>query len=81
MLAAIAVQAKSPGWTKENGQFIPNPATWLNEGRWQDETPFKAKASDWWTAGGFACEAEARNVCGPSTVHQFRDGQRIEVAA
>ena len=22
---------------RENGRFIPHPATWLNEGRWQDE--------------------------------------------
>ena len=37
MLAAIAVQAKSADWTKDSGQFIPHPATWLNQGRWQDE--------------------------------------------
>ena len=22
---------------KDNGQYIPNPATWLNQGRWEDE--------------------------------------------
>lgn len=38
MLAAIAVQAASEGWQRDGGQFIPNPATWLNQGRWQDET-------------------------------------------
>lgn len=37
MLTAIAMQAASPAWTKDGGQFIPNPATWLNGGRWQDE--------------------------------------------
>jgi hypothetical protein len=37
MLTALAVQTASPAWTKDNGQFIPNPATWLNGGRWQDE--------------------------------------------
>jgi hypothetical protein len=37
MLAALAVQTASPTWTKDGGQFIPNPATWLNGGRWQDE--------------------------------------------
>lgn len=36
MLAALEVQSRSPAWTKEGGQFIPNPATWLNGGRWQD---------------------------------------------
>lgn len=37
MLAAIAQQKQSPQWTKDNGEFIPHPATWLNQGRWQDE--------------------------------------------
>ena len=31
-------QKQSEQWTKENGQFIPNPATYLNQGRWEDET-------------------------------------------
>lgn len=37
MLAAIAAQRESQAWTKDAGQFIPNPSTWLNQGRWQDE--------------------------------------------
>ena len=32
-------QAKSnPQWQKDDGQFIPHPATWLNQRRWEDET-------------------------------------------
>jgi hypothetical protein len=26
-----------PGW--DDPQFIPNPATWLNQGRWDDDAP------------------------------------------
>jgi hypothetical protein len=37
LLAAIAAQRKWQGWTKDNGQFIPQPATWLNKGRWDDK--------------------------------------------
>lgn len=37
MLAAIRLQVQSVAWQKDGGQFIPHPATWLNEGRWQDE--------------------------------------------
>lgn len=37
MLAAIREQVKTPDWQKDGGQFIPHPATWLNDGRWQDE--------------------------------------------
>ena len=36
-LGAVAHQRQSPQWRKDGGQFIPNPATWLNQGRWQDE--------------------------------------------
>lgn len=37
MLAAIAVQRKSAQWTKDGGEFIPHPATWLNGRRWEDK--------------------------------------------
>jgi len=30
--------ARTMGYiTRDNGQYIPNPATWLNQGRWADE--------------------------------------------
>jgi hypothetical protein len=38
MLSAIARQIDTEQWRKDGGQFIPHPATWLNEGRWQDES-------------------------------------------
>ncbi len=37
MLAAVERQRGSEAWRKDGGQFIPNPATWLNQGRWMDE--------------------------------------------
>ena len=37
LLTAIERQKCSDQWTKDNGQDIPNPATWLNQGRWDDE--------------------------------------------
>jgi len=36
-LAAIEAQKGTDQWTKDGGKFIPHPATWLNQGRWQDE--------------------------------------------
>ncbi len=36
-LTAICEQKKSEDWQKENGRFIPYPATWLNGHRWEDE--------------------------------------------
>ena len=37
MLGAIESQKKSEQWQKDNGKFIPMPATWLNQRRWEDE--------------------------------------------
>lgn len=37
MLHALSWQRESDGWRKDGGQFIPNPATWLNQARWTDE--------------------------------------------
>jgi len=39
LIAKIDVFRKTDGWIKNNGEFIPNPATWLNGKRWEDETP------------------------------------------
>lgn len=38
---SIEQQKKTDQWKKENGQFIPNPATWLNQQRWEDEVAVK----------------------------------------
>ncbi len=37
ILSAIKTQSQCEQWRKENGQYIPNPATWINQGRWEDE--------------------------------------------
>ena len=37
MLRALDWQKRLPEWTKDGGQFIPSPATWLNARRWEDE--------------------------------------------
>jgi hypothetical protein len=37
LLQAIDQARRSEQWRKDGGQFIPNPATWLNQGRWDDE--------------------------------------------
>lgn len=37
IISAVETAKQSKQWQKENGQFIPNPTTWLNQGRWDDE--------------------------------------------
>lgn len=37
LLTAIDRQKRGEQWSRDNGRYIPNPATWLNQGRWEDE--------------------------------------------
>lgn len=39
MLKALEIQRRSDQWNRDGGQYIPNPATWLNQKRWEDEPP------------------------------------------
>lgn len=39
LVDAIERQKCSSQWSKDGGQYIPNPATWLNQQRWEDVLP------------------------------------------
>jgi hypothetical protein len=45
MLAAVERQRRTERWQKERGQFVPDPATWLNASRWLDEVDDAALVS------------------------------------
>lgn len=40
--AALEWQSRSVQWTRDGGQFIPHPTTWLTQGRWDDEPVMRA---------------------------------------
>lgn len=39
MIEAVKGWRRSDQWQKDGGEFIPHPATWLNQRRWEDEIP------------------------------------------
>lgn len=39
IMATVAAYKQSEQWQRDNGKYIPNPTTWLNQGRWDDELP------------------------------------------
>ena len=39
MLKALDWQRESDQWQRDGGQYIPYPATWLNQRRWEDDPP------------------------------------------
>lgn len=36
MISAVENQKRSRQWTDDGGKYIPHPATWLNQERWED---------------------------------------------
>lgn len=58
IFAAIASQRHWPQWLDDGGRYIPNPATWLNQGRWQDEGIAEPDApAEWVCPDNPPCEA------------------------
>ena len=47
MLEAIAKQKKSDMWKRDKGQYIPNPSTWLNQKRWEDDLGGDTDENPW----------------------------------
>ena len=41
MLEALKKQCACPAWQREGGRYIPYPAKWIVERRWEDEVPEK----------------------------------------
>ena len=39
ILDALEKQKRSDRWKRDGGQYIPDPTTWLNGRRWEDELP------------------------------------------
>lgn len=37
LLSAVALQAQSQDWLKDDGRFVPHASTWLNQRRWEDQ--------------------------------------------
>ena len=46
ILVAIERAKKSEDWLREDGRYIPYPATWLNAKGWDDEIPKKSDVSN-----------------------------------
>lgn len=49
IIRAIDKARESEDWQRENGRYIPHPATWLNGQRWTDEIEVQEGSIDAWT--------------------------------
>ena len=50
ILKAIETQKQTEGWKKDNGQYIPLPATWINQERWDDVVEIKQEIKKAWNS-------------------------------
>lgn len=66
ILAAVEAQKLGQAWRREDGEFIPHPATWLNGGRWLDEVrPYVERVNGDWMRDKEAMEAKGRSLTPP----------------
>lgn len=42
VLTALEWQTRMEAWQRDGGRYVPNPATWLNGRRWEDEPQAEA---------------------------------------
>lgn len=75
IIGAVHAWARTPEWQRNGGQFIPKPARWLREARWEDE-PGCALAPP--PSASPACMVDAE----PLTPDQLKaNGERARAAA
>jgi len=60
ILKSLSEQIKSDGWQKDNGKYIPHPATWLNGNRWEDETETTVQAEEIITSDMIALPVQSK---------------------
>lgn len=46
IMQAVDTQKHSEQWRRDNGRYIPNPATWLNGGYWENGEEVSADEGD-----------------------------------
>ncbi len=46
IISAVNLAKQCDQWNRDNGLYIPNPATWLNQKRWDDEYQISIKNTD-----------------------------------
>lgn len=74
LLTALEQQKRSDQWNRDGGQYIPYPATWPNQRRWEDEPPAQpekeAEPSEDWTVTHPDWADQSTWVPGPDGIYR-----------
>ena len=75
MCAALEIQKRQADWRKEGGRYIPYPATWLHDRRWEDVEDRRVdhdvrEAADWYEE----CGRLHQHTCSGRYGHHLRMG-------
>lgn len=63
LVPAVEAQKNGQQWKREDGRYIPNPATWLNQGRWDDEVQaYQPVKEAKMIGGGFTGEVDMEGL-------------------
>lgn len=65
IVAAVIAAIESKAWRKDGGEFIPMPATWLNQARWEAPTEAQAASEQQeaaWTETRAGIDGKARSL-------------------
>lgn len=68
LIEAVDRQVGSKQWRKDGGQYIPHPATWLNQRRWEDELPKSTSAAH---ATAARVHADVQALCGSAGLDNY----------
>jgi len=77
MIEAVRNQKSSEQWTKFNGQYIPMPATWLNQERWKDKVEVECQAPKFSPLNG----NEQMNMTAEQKAEYYRTGVKTCLTA
>lgn len=72
ILQALDWQRLQPSWLKDDGQYVPLPASWIRGERWEDErrNGDRRRTAEDYRARLAACQHVPR--CGSSSIHETR---------
>jgi hypothetical protein len=80
IIAHVKAKATTHDWQKDGCRFVPMPATYLNQRRWEEQIG-TAVDDGWWQRAGFQSRYDAENAgCMPHNAHRFAGGRRAEAA-